>query len=382
MKILRIIARLNIGGPARNAVLLSEGLDYYKTVLICGEVEKYEGDMMYLAKEKKVEPIIIRELGRELSFGNDWRAFWKIYRVICREKPGIIHTHTAKAGTLGRSAGILYNLTHRNKCRLVHTFHGHVLHSYFGKIKTLFFIWIEKILSLFTDKIVTVSWSLKKELVERFRIAPAEKFSVIELGFELDDLTDMPPVRENPDCVNIGIVGRLAPVKNHRMLFNSAKMLKDLDSGLRFKIFVIGDGESRDELERYVKECGIDALVEFKGWIRDLRGIYEGLDIVALTSLNEGTPVSIIESMVAARPVIATGVGGVCDIVQHGKNGYLVESNNEKDFADKVLDLIKDAGKRKRFGEYGREAMKKRFSKDRLLRDTEDLYRAWLTEKK
>ena len=159
MKIVRIIARLNIGGPARNAVLLSEG--FRDTVLVCGEVEGSEGDMMYLAREKGIKPVIIKELGRELSWKDDWLAFWKIYKIICKEKPDIIHTHTAKAGTLGRFAGILYG-----KAILIHTFHGHVFSGYFGKIKTIFFIWVEKILALFTDKIITVSENLKKELVK------------------------------------------------------------------------------------------------------------------------------------------------------------------------------------------------------------------------
>ena len=190
MKILRIIARLNIGGPARNAVLLSENSNW-ETVLVCGEAAEGEGDMMYLAQQKGIKPIIVKELAREISWKDDWRAFWKIYKIICREKPDIIHTHTAKAGTLGRFAGILYG-----KAILMHTFHGHVFSGYFGKIKTLFFIWIERFLALFTDKIITVSENLKKELAEIFKIAPEDKISVIELGFELEDLLKLPQ-REN-----------------------------------------------------------------------------------------------------------------------------------------------------------------------------------------
>ncbi len=387
-KILRIIARLNIGGPARNAVLLTEGLSdkiqypkseirNYKTVLVCGEVAKGEGDMTYLAREKGIEPVIVPELGRELSIINDWKAFWKIYRIICKEKPDIIHTHTAKAGTLGRLAGILYKVTHcwcRVKgegCRLVHTFHGHVLHSYFDKAKTLFFIWIEKILALFTDRIITVSGSLKKELVERFRIAPERKFSVVELGFELDDLLKLPE-RNNSDYVNVGIVGRLVPIKNHRMLFKAVKKVKD--KGSRVKIRVIGDGELRQELEDYARELGIEDIVEFKGWVKDLREIYEGLDIVALTSSNEGTPVSIIEAMAAARPVVATNVGGVSDIVQDGTSGYLINSNDGNIFSERLLTLIKDHGKRKQFGRSGRETIGMRFLKQKLIEETQRLY--------
>jgi len=391
IKVLRIIARLNIGGPARNAVLLTEALgsrskaegETWETVLVCGEVSEAEGDMMYLAREKGVKPIIIKELSRELSIVNDLRAFWKIYRIICKEKPDIIHTHTAKAGTLGRLAGILYNVPltltlspkGRGKCVLVHTFHGHVLRGYFGRLKSLCFIWVEKILALFTDKIVTVSESLKRELIERFRIAPESKFYVVELGFELDELLKL-PVKENRDVVNIGIVGRLVPVKNHRMLFRAANRIKD--SGTRIKFAVIGDGELREELEYHARESGLQDIVEFKGWVNDLARIYEELDIVVLTSLNEGTPVSIIEAMAAARPVVATKVGGVPDIVQDTKSGYLAELDNVKVFTEGLWGLIRDKEKRKRFGEYGRESVKERFSKDRLVKDIDTLYNSIL----
>ena len=380
IKVLRIIARLNIGGPARNAVLLTKGLSHSKdnfnceTILVCGQVDGNEGDMMYLAKEKGIEPVIVKELGRNLSLKNDWQAFWKIYKIICREKPDIIHTHTAKAGTLGRMAGILYNARLNGRVRLVHTFHGHVLHSYFGKARTWFFIWIEKILALFTDKIIAVSGSLKKELIERFRIAPEKKFSVIELGLEMDELLNL-PVRESPDCVNIGIVGRLAPVKNHRMLFRVISNIRHRTSGIRLRLIVIGDGELRQDLEGYAKELGIQDMVDFKGWIKDLGNIYKALDIVALTSMNEGTPVSIIEGMAAARPVVATEVGGVSDIVQDGRNGYLVKPEDDEEFAKKLLDLIRNPGKRKILGEYGRMIIRDRFSSKRLVDDTGILYR-------
>ena len=425
MKILRIIARLNIGGPARNAVLLTEGFsgrpltprttryirargrltlspeargDFrWETVLVCGEVGEREGDMGYLARERGIEPVIVKELGRELSLRNDWRAFRKIYRIICREAPHIIHTHTAKAGTLGRLAGVVYKITRfgctvkGEGCKLVHTFHGHALHSYFGRAKSFVFVWIEKILALFTDKIVTVSESLKNDLVGKFKIAPEKKFSVVELGFELGELLGL-SFKGDTDCVNIGIVGRLVPVKNHKMLFRVARRLKEgfstrssrwtrSNSISRVRFVVIGDGELREELENYVKELGIEDIVEFKGWVRDLRRIYEDLDVVALTSLNEGTPVSIIEAMAAAKPVVATEVGGVSDIVQDGKNGYLVTPDDDGVFRDRLLDLVNDSGKRKRFGEYGRELARKRFLKERLIEDMDRLYNGILEKR-
>ncbi|MFC1667539.1 glycosyltransferase family 4 protein [Candidatus Omnitrophota bacterium] len=381
MKILRIIARLNIGGPARNAVLLSEGM---QTVLVCGEVGEGEGDMGYLAKKNGVEPVIVEELGRELSFRNDWRAFWKIYSIICRERPDIVHTHTAKAGTLGRMAGVLYNaigsrLRSNRKILLVHTFHGHVFHSYFGRIKTLFFLWIERILAIFTNRIITVSESLKKELVERFRVAPEKKFSVIELGFELDELLKL-PAKDKSDAVNVGIAGRLTAIKNHKMLFRILKKseIRNPKSETKIKLSIIGDGELRQELEDYAKELSIEDLVEFRGWIKDLKEIYRELDIVVLTSLNEGTPVSIIEAMAAGRAVVATNVGGVSDVIQDGKSGYLTRTNDEENFSERLLDLVGDSNKRKKFGEYGRELVKNRFLKERLILDMNRLYKTLL----
>ncbi|MDP2921167.1 MAG: glycosyltransferase family 4 protein [Candidatus Omnitrophota bacterium] len=390
MKILRIIVRLNIGGPARNAVLLSEGLP--ETVLVCGEVGKAEGDMAYIAREKGIVPVIVPELARELSWKDDWTAFWKIYKIICREKPDIIHTHTAKAGALGRLAGILYNLFNKprrlpsatyevGKVILVHTFHGHVFSGYFGKFKTLFFIWVERFLALFTDKIITVSASLKKELVGTYRIAPERKIEVIELGFELDELFKLLP-RQNSEIINIGIIGRLVPIKNHKMVLDCVRNLKQHVRSNSIRIVIVGDGEMREELERYAGELGLTDLVEFRGWVKDLKAIYEGLDIVALTSLNEGTPVSIIEAMAAARPVVATNVGGVPDIVQDGKTGYLVESGDIEGFTRKLTDLIKDPVKRREFGQSARNAVKCRFTKERLIKETERLYNNILQKNK
>ncbi|MFC1621567.1 glycosyltransferase [Candidatus Omnitrophota bacterium] len=385
IKVLRMISRLNIGGPARNAVLLTEGLqpDKYKSVLICGEVSENEGNMMYLAQEKGIDPVIVPELGREVSFKNDWKSFWKIYKIICAEKPDIIHTHTSKVGLLGRFGGILYNITHfglrKNRCKIFHTMHGHIFNGYFDKTSTWFFLWVEKIISFFTDVNITVSESLRRELVEKFRLAPAKRVVVVELGFELDGLLNL-TAREVSPCINIGIVGRLVPVKNHKMLFRVIERLRTANPGLQTKFFVIGEGELKKELEEYARELSIDGIVEFRGWVKNLSEIYKDLDIVVLTSVNEGTPVSIIEAMATAKPVVATKVGGVLDIVEDKKNGYLIDSSDEQDYTDKLLELIKDSEKRKRFGKHGRESVKNRFSKERLIKDIDKLYNKALSK--
>ena len=376
MKVLRIIARLNIGGPAKNAILLTEGLKGFgvETILVCGEPCLFEGDMSFLAQSKKITPIIVKELGREISIWNDLVAFWKIYRIICRESPDIIHTHTAKAGALGRLAACLYKLRGA-KCKIVHTFHGHILKGYFGKLRSILFLWIERFFALFTDKILTVSNALKKEL-EELRIAGPEKILVIELGFELDELLNLPQKAPVSGAINIGIVGRLVPIKNHRMFLEVARQVLSDKKWVSqpVKFIIIGDGELREALKSYAQKLGIVDSVEFRGWVREVKKIYEELDIVVLTSLNEGTPVSLIEAMAAGRGVVATDVGGVRDLVEDGINGYLVPSGNAELFVDRLKRLIEDAGKREQFGLNGREGVRARFKKERLLVDIVGLY--------
>src|SRR3989338_4650834 len=177
IKILRIIARLNIGGPAIHTVLLTQGLDKSKfdSLLACGSVDKNEGDMLYYALERNVKPIFVSKLRRELNFIDDLAVFFKIYKIIKQMQPDILHTHTAKSGAIGRLAGIIFNLLHPNKkIKLVHTFHGTYFAGYFNRLKTKVFLYIEQFLAIFTDRIITLSNNLKQELIF-WNIAMAEK---------------------------------------------------------------------------------------------------------------------------------------------------------------------------------------------------------------
>jgi glycosyltransferase involved in cell wall biosynthesis len=412
VKVLRIIARLNIGGPAIHTILLTEGLnsDRFDSLLVAGSLETGEGDMMYLAQQKGVRPLMISELGRKISLRNDLVAFWKLFQLLRKEKPDIIHTHTAKAGTLGRLAGILYNLVYslqclavysKSKCKLVHTFHGHVLHSYFGRLKTRIFIWIERILAIFTDRIIAVSDKVREELLS-LGIGTAPKIVTIPLGLELDRLLEISPlpVRQAGNSgatVRVGVVGRLVPVKNHRMFLKAAnRLLSSIQhpaSSIQF--IIVGDGELKSELENYVEQSGLKNSVIFTGWKKDLEKVYNGLDVVALTSLNEGTPVSIIEAMAAGKPVIATDVGGVSDLVASCRlpvtslpwqkpeaegnyriceRGILVRSGDDEGFAQGLSLLLNDGQLREKMGRSGREFVRDRFSKERLINDIENLY--------
>ena len=246
IRILRIIARLNIGGPAINAILLTDGLgkDRSNSRLIVGRIDKDEGDMSYLAQEKNIQPVVIPQLGRNINLFSDIAAFYKIYKQINEYRPDIVHTHTAKAGTLGRLSAALFNLTHRKKIKTVHTFHGHVLSGYFSRVSTIFFIWVERILARFTDLIIVVSEGVKQDILS-LGISDQAKIKVVHLGFELDKFLVIKPREANQE-LNIGIVGRLVPIKNHEMFFDAARLFLNSipNTPCSIQFFIIGDGVS------------------------------------------------------------------------------------------------------------------------------------------
>lgn len=397
-KVVRIIARLNVGGPAIHTILLTKWLNREKfdSVLVSGALGKDEGDMSYLAERHDVHPVIIPELMREINWKKDAAALWKIYRQLCRHKPDILHTHTAKAGTLGRTACILYNLRNRillkSRCIIIHTFHGHVLHSYFSRLKTFIFIIIERALAGFTDAIVVISEKQKKDIADRYKIADDKKIHIIPLGFDLASFFNCEENNKgfkkelsiDDEATVIGIIGRLAPIKNHKLFLNTAKRLSSIDDKLIFVI--IGDGECKSELLSYADKLDIKDRVIFAGWKKDIYSVYDGLDIVALTSFNEGTPVSLIEAMASKKPVIATDVGGVGDIFSFkeniaagngflvGENGVLVKENNIESFSNGLKLLLSSRDIRERMGIKGREFVRERFSIARLVQDIENLY--------
>ena len=388
-KILRIIARLNIGGPAIHTVLLTAFLDkeQFESILICGNISKDEGSMLYYAEEHGVKPLIIPDLRRELNLWSDLLALIKIYRIIKAERPDIVHTHTAKAGALGRLAVIIYNLHffRRNKPKLVHTFHGHIFGGYFSKINVTIFLFIERFLAIFTDRIITVSDSVRNSLLH-LSICKNDKIKVIPLGFELERFLSLEP-RSAPS-VNIGIIGRLVPIKNHNLFLDAvSNVVKNFpEKKLRFE--VIGDGQLREGLEKRASELGLNDYVYFQGWNNNIADSYRDLDILALTSLSEGTPVSVIEAMASGRASVATDVGGVRDLlggeVRHNvikdrqykvvERGIIVESFDPKDFAGALSLAIQDSALRKQIGLRAREFAAKRFSKERLLDDMRLLY--------
>ena len=377
IKILRIIARMNIGGPAIQAVLLTAGLnkERFDSILIAGSVSEKEGDMNYLASENGIEPLSVPELRRELNLLNDIISFYKIYKFIKREKPNIVHTHTAKAGTIGRLAAKLAGTS-----LIVHTFHGHIFHGYFSPLKTKFFLLIERMLANITDKIIVISEKQKSEIKRYLHLDSENKLALIPLGFNLvefleDDKADTVRTELNipREALVIGIVGRLTAVKNHKMFLAVAKEIKKIPEKI-VKFVIVGDGELKDELVLLSKELGIQRDVIFTGWKKELASLYRAIDIIGLTSLNEGTPVSLIEALASARPVVATDVGGVRDVVEDGKSGFIVPANDIGAFSEAVISLLNDKDKRERFGLYGRGAVKDKHSRNKLIKAIENLY--------
>ena len=325
IKVLRMVSRLNIGGPSIHVKNLTEALDQkkYITKLVTGTISPDEGDMSYITQFKGGVRVAVPELQREINIVKDIVALLKVTKLIFQFKPDIIHSHTSKAGTISRLAARICNVHRTKKIIIVHTFHGNVLYGYFNRIKSLIILVIEWFLATFTDRIIAISKSQKWELSKIYRICNPNKIDTIKLGFDLTPFihcaNQKGRFRENleipADTLLIGIVGRMAPIKNHKMFLDAAKQIVEKSAKRNVKFILVGDGELRNFLEKYTHDIGLDDYIVFHGWEKDISKVYADLDILALTSLNEGTPVSIIEAMAAQVPVITTGVGGIKDLL-------------------------------------------------------------------
>ena len=402
-KIVRIIARLNVGGPAKHVVWLTAGLQdsNYRSLLVAGSVPSGEEDMGYFADHAGVKPLYIPEMSREISL-NDAVTVWKLFRLFLRERPDIVHTHTAKAGTVGRVAGFFYRwltpgtlVGKPRACKFVHTYHGHVFHSYYGRGRTRLFLAIERALArLVTDRLIVVSTQQGAEIGNDFRVGRQGQIKVVPLGLDLGVFAAYTSRRArfreelgiDDETILVGIVGRLTEIKNHQMFLNSVARLKG-QTGMRF--VVIGDGSLRESLEKQARSLGVESEVIFTGGRRDPEYFYPALDIVALTSLNEGTPLTLIEAMANARPVVATSVGGVVDllgdVVEDGpyqvcERGIRVPTGDEGAFAAALSRLAADRQLQRELGARGREFVERIYRKERLIEDIKGLYRELTAE--
>lgn len=388
-RIVRIIARLNVGGPAKHVVWLTTALqdENYRSLLVTGTVPEGEEDMSYFAADAGVTPLYIPEMSREISL-NDGVTVWKLYRLFLRERPNIVHTHTAKAGTVGRVAGFLYRwltpatlIGRPRSCKFVHTYHGHVFHSYYGRGRTRLFLIVERLLArLVTDRLIVVSQQQGAEIGNDFRVGRKGQIKVIPLGLDLQVFADHASRRArfreelkiNDETILVGIVGRLTEIKNHQMFLNSVARLSQ-DERRRMRFVVIGDGSLRGQLEDQARTLGLQSDVIFAGGRKDPEYFYPALDIVALTSLNEGTPLTLIEAMANARPVVATKVGGVVDLLDDGR-GICVPSGDEEAFASALSSLAFDRERQRELGARGLEFVGRVYPKERLIEDIKHLY--------
>lgn len=371
---------MNLGGPAHHVALLSERLDpvRYETLLVTGAVGLGE-------EEHEVQNPALRRLGPlgpEIRPVRDLRALLALIRLIRTYRPAIVHTHTAKAGMLGRVAAAFA----KPRPVVVHTYHGHVLRGYFGPLKSRIFTWLERLLAGRSDRLIGVSNATVADLVE-LGVAPPSKFEVVPLGLDLDPFLALDPQPDEEVRAELGIApgevlftytGRLAAIKRADVMLGA--LAKARAAGAPVRVAVVGDGVIRPRLEALAAELGCSEAVDFLGYRTDLPRILAAADAALLTSDNEGTPVALIEAAAAARPAVATDVGGVSDIVVEG-TGLRVAAGDEARLAEAMGKLAADPDLRRQMGARARAHVAERFCAERLLRDVEGLYSRLLAER-
>jgi len=403
-RVMRFIARLNVGGPARHVVWLHEAMasgalaEEFTPLLVTGTVPPGEVDMRTFAAAHGVTPIIVPSVSREMSL-LDLVAIWDVWRLMVRLRPDVVHTHTAKAGAVGRLAGLLYRfltpsilVLRPRRCKFVHTYHGHVFRYYYGATKTRIFLFVERMLArLNTDRIIVLGEQQLREIRDTFAVGRPDQYVTVPLGIEMQDL-DVPSGKGaalragwgiEANEIVVGIVGRLAAIKNHDLFLRVAARSS---RGMRFVVY--GDGGERDRLVHRAAELKIADRVVFAG-TRDADEIYASLDVVTLTSRNEGTPLAIIEAMAAGKPVVSTAVGGVVDLLgaveqrieidgsvfEIRERGLTARSDDAEGFSGALEHLLHDDALRRRLVERGKTYVNQTHAKQRLIDDIVTVYR-------
>lgn len=375
-----------MGGPTYNATFLTRFLsDDFETLLVGGMPEEDETDSLHILKQYGIEPLLIREMKRQPSFFQDRAAYKKLKNIMAEFKPDIVHTHASKAGALGRRAANSLGIP-----VVLHTFHGHVFHSYFGTFKTKIYKSIERRLAAKSSGIIAISEIQKKELSQLHNICEESKIKVIPLGFDLSRFNAAKnEFRESTreefgisgNEVAVAIVGRLVPVKNHLLFINAlGNLIKDLT--VPVKVFIVGDGSERNNIEEAIKSLPKSPLlkIELTSWIQDIAKFNAGMDLICLTSNNEGTPVSLIEAQAANIPVITTDVGGVRDIVLEGETGFIVPKNDVASLSDKMRLLIEDENLRKKMSQNGWTFVEHKFHYTTLVKNMEEYYNSLIVK--
>ena len=377
-RVLRVIARMNIGGPAYHVSLLSGLLDpeRYETLLVTGRVGPGEASMEDLARQYGAHVWHMPTLGPEIDVRADAHALRQLTTLTRRFCPEVVHTHTAKAGMIGRVAA---RTALGRRPVVVHTFHGHVLEGYFGPARSGVYRGLEKGLARLSDALVGVSRATVDDLV-RLGVASHDKFRVIPLGLDLADFLAIDPSPGGPVRHEIGasnqdvvllFMGRLAPIKRTDLLVRAVATARR--RGAPVQLLVAGDGTERATVERLAADLGVSSAIRVLGYRRDLTALVRAADIGVLSSDNEGTPVSLIETAAGARPVVATRVGGVPEVVVEG-TGILVAPQDHEAFADALVRLAADPEARRRMGTAARSHVARRHTVGRLIDDIDALY--------
>jgi glycosyltransferase involved in cell wall biosynthesis len=384
IRVLRVIARLNVGGPALHVTYLCSELDEigYRTVLAAGRVGSGEGSMESVAAEYGVTPRYISGLQRDIEPLKDAAAIARLLAILREFRPHIVHTHTAKAGALGRVAAQLAGSARPRA--VVHTYHGHVLRGYFNPAVTAAFLQVERRLASVTDALVAVSPEVRDDLV-RLGVAPADRITVVRLGLDLAARTAAPPdaratEREalgiGDDAFVIGWLGRMIEIKRVDDLLRAFGRVRR--RGVDAHLVLVGDGPLRPSLEALARELAVEDRTHFLGYRDDVGSLYRAFDVVALTSANEGTPVTLIEALSAGLPAVATDVGGVRDVVEEGASGFVVPARDTAAIADALVRLAEEPELRTRMGADASVAVGNRYAIPRLVSDMDALYRGLL----
>lgn len=384
IKVIHVITRFDKGGSAENTFLTLRGLDRskYGPVLVMGAFDETDREDREGAAVRKnlsdsekagVRILSIPDLVRNLHPGRDLKAFFGLFRIFRGEKPRIVHTHTSKAGFLGRWAAWL--------CRIpivVHTPHGHVFWGYFGPLETGLYVGLERITALVTDRIVALTDREREEHL-RVRVAPPEKFTTIHSGVDLSrfdaTLYDRTRMREEldipPGDLVVGTAGRLTPVKGHVHLLAAAAEILAARPDTTF-VF-LGEGELKMRLLEQAEALGVANKVRFPGWRPDVAAVMSVFDVFVLPSLNEGMGRVLIEAMALSMPIVASRIGGIKDLVTNGGNGMLVPPGDAAAIASAVLALLGNEQKRLAMGSEGRR-MAGNYSAQRMVKKIEALY--------
>jgi glycosyltransferase involved in cell wall biosynthesis len=388
IRVLRVIARLNMGGPALHVAYLTAGLAErgYETTLVAGTLARGEDSMAFVADELGLDVVRLDQLHREISPVRDTVAVLRLARLIRQVRPHILHTHTAKAGAVGRLAALAAG--EARPPIVVHTFHGHVLRGYFDPARTVGFRLLERWLARISTALVAVSPEVRDDLVS-LGVAPPEKFAIVRLGIELEQR--VAAARDGrgesrrvlgigPDRFAVGWIGRMTGVKRTDDVLLAFKRLRE--SGVDACLCMVGDGPDRPAVERRAHELGVMRHTLFLGYQEEVAPFYAAFDAMVLPSINEGTPVSAIEALAAGRPVVATRVGGVPDVVRDGEDGFLVPAGDVDALAERLAQLAREPELRERMGAAGRARVLPRYAVDRLVDDVDRLYRSLLASRR